>query len=184
MSMNRRGFFNMIPKGAAAVAVAGAVATEVVNEVAAKPVVEEVKKSLPPEKKTFGVMQAVNPEPKEVRAPVDRGPNAAFSTAGSYLSPGADGPYWDANVPSHVLDEFERANAAARIDSYVMHNTGARNLFVGSGVTTTLTPAMTTIETSVNIGGNGNQQVDFGVNDDGELWIRSKNGDWKKVVTE
>ena len=149
--MNRRGFFNMIPKGAAAVAVAGAVATEVVNEVAAKPV-EEVKKSLPPEKKTFSVMQAVNPEPKEVRVPVDRGPNAAFTSASS-------GSYW-------------------------MDNTSARHLFVGSGVTTILTPAMTTIETSVNIGGNGNQQVDFGVNDDGELWIRSKNGDWKKVVTE
>ena len=140
MSMNRRGFFNMIPKGAAAVAVAGAAATEVVNEVAAKPAVEEVKKSLPPEKKTFSVMQAVNPEPKEVRVPVDRGPNVVSTSASS----------------------------------------GSYGYVVGKG----LTPTMGTFETSVNIGGNGNQQVDFGVNDDGELWIRGKNGDWKKVVTE
>ena len=113
MSMNRRGFFNMIPKGAAAVAVAGAVATEVVNEVAAKPVVEEVKKkSLPPEKKTFSVMQAVNPEPKEVRVPVDRGPNVVSTSASSYGPNGAigsasSGSYWMDNRSEEHTSELQ-----------------------------------------------------------------------------
>jgi len=150
MSMNRRDIFRMIPKGAAAVAVAGAVATEVVNEVAAKPVVEEVKKSKPPEKVSFSVGQQFDPKPREVDTPRDYGPNGAISSAssGSYLASGFNGPYW-------------------------MDNRGI-----------VMTSTVGTITTSVNITGNGEQKVDFGVNDEGELWLRNTNGEWKKVVTE
>jgi len=163
MSMNRRDIFRMIPKGAAAAAMAGAVATEVVNEAAAQPVVEEVKKSKPPEKVSFSIQQqgelwlrntngewkkvVIDPKPREVDTPRDYGPNGAISSAssGSYLASGFNGPYWMDN----------------------------------RGMTSTLS-----VSSIVNITGNGEQKVGFGVNDEGELWLRNTNGEWKKVVTE
>ena len=135
MSMNRRDIFRIIPKGAAAAAVAGAVATAVVNEVAAKPVVEEVKKSKPPEKVSFSVGQQVDLKPREVDTPRDYGPNGAISSASS-------GSYW-----------MDATSSLLRVRD-------------------------------ATITGNGEQKVGFGVNDEGELWLRNTNGEWKKVVTE
>jgi hypothetical protein len=95
MGMNRRDIFRMIPKGAAAAAVAGAVATEAVNEAAAQPVVEKVKKSKPPEKESFSIQQQLDLA-VEVDTPRDYGPNGAISSAssGSSLASGFNGPYW------------------------------------------------------------------------------------------
>ena len=129
--MKRREFFKFIP--AAGIA-AGVVAAEGAN---AKPV--EEKKSLPPEKATFSIQQAINPPP-----PPPRSANAALSsvTSGVY-SPGKSGSVLSTN---------------------------------GLG----------SMEWTTSISGprSGPQSVDFGVNEDGELWIRNKNGEWKKVVTE
>ena len=125
--MKRREFFKFIP--AAGIA-AGVVAAEGAN---AKPV--EEKKSLPPEKATFSIQQAINPPP-----PPPRSANAALSsvTSGVY-SPGKSGSVLTSNM------EWSTTISASR---------------------------------------SGPQSVDFGVNEDGELWIRNKNGEWKKVVTE
>ena len=130
MMFNRRKFFGFIPAVGAA---AGVVAAEQVN---AKPI-EEVK-SLPPEKATFSIQQAINPPP-----PV-RSANAAISsvTSGVY-SPGKSGTVLSTNGLGSV--EWSTTISASR---------------------------------------SGPQSVDFGVNEDGELWIRNKNGEWKKVVTE
>ena len=65
--MKRREFFKFIP--AAGIA-AGVVTAEGAN---AKPV--EEKKSLPPEKATFSIQQAINPPP-----PPPRSANAALSS--------------------------------------------------------------------------------------------------------
>ena len=130
MMFNRRKFFGFIPAVGAA---AGVVAAEQVN---AKPV--EEKKSLPPEKATFSIQQAINPPP-----PPPRSANAALS-----------------GVTSAVYSPSS-----------------------GSVLTTN---GLGSIEWSTTISAprTGPQMVDFGVNEDGELWIRNKNGEWKKVVTE
>jgi|GEM_PF-6357008 len=148
MSMNRRDIFRMIPKGAAAVAVAGAVATEVVNEVAAQPAVEvkpepPKKKSSPPERSSMTVNQVINPKPPEVKTDYDRGPNGAIYT--STLALGSIGIITTGDNSRHVSD-----------------GTGASFLYRSSGT----------------------QSVELGVNDEGELWLRNTNGEWKKVVTE
>jgi hypothetical protein len=128
--MKRREFFKFIP--AAGIA-AGVVAAEGVN---AKPV--EEKKSLPPEKATFSIQQAINPPP-----PPPRSANAVLTSVSS----------------------------------------GVYSPSSGSVLTTN---GLGNIEWSTVISGprSGPQMVDFGVNEDGELWIRNKNGEWKKVVTE
>ena len=148
MSMNRRDIFRMIPKGAAAVAVAGAVATEVVNEVAAQPAVEvkpepPKKKSSPPERSSMTVNQVINPKPPEVKTDYDRGPNGAIYT--STLALGSIGIITTGDNSRHVSD-----------------GTGASFLYRSSGT----------------------QSVELGVNDEGELWLRNTNGEWKKLVTE
>ena len=148
MSMNRRDIFRMIPKGAAAVAVAGAVATEVVNEVAAQPAVEvkpepPKKKSSPPERSSMTVNQVINPKPPEVKTDYDRGPNGAIYT--STLALGSIDIITTGDNSRHVSD-----------------GSGASLLYRSSGT----------------------QSVELGVNDEGELWLRNTNGEWKKVVTE
>ena len=128
--MKRREFFKFIP--AAGIA-AGVVAAEGAN---AKPV--EEKKSLPPEKATFSIQQAINPPP-----PPPRSANAALS-----------------GVTSAVYSPSS-----------------------GSVLTTNGLGSMEW-STTISAPRTGTQMVDFGVNEDGELWIRNKNGEWKKVVTE
>jgi hypothetical protein len=153
MSMNRRDIFRMIPKGAAAAAVAGAVAAEVVNEVAAQPAVEvkpepPKKKSSPPERSSMIVNQVVNPKPPEVKTEHKRGPNSALSSSADY-DLGPNGVIYTSTLPLGSIDN------------------NSRYLFNGSGASS-----------------SGTQSVELGVNDEGELWLRNTNGEWKKVVTE
>jgi hypothetical protein len=152
--MNRRDIFRMIPKGAAAAAVAGAVATEVVNEVAAQPVVEvkpepPKKKSSPPERSSMTVNQVINPKPPEVKTEHKRGPNSALSSSDDY------------NLAIYT--------STLALDSIGIITTGdnSRHVFNKSGASS-----------------SGTQSVELGVNDEGELWLRNTNGEWKKVVTE
>jgi hypothetical protein len=157
MSMNRRDIFRMIPKGAAAAAVAGAVATEVVNEVAAQPAVEvkpepPKKKSSPPEKPSLTVNQVVNPKQPEVKTEHKRGPNSALSSSNDY-DRGPNGAIYTSTLALGSIDNNSR---------YVFNGSGASLLDRSSGT----------------------QSVELGVNDEGELWLRNTNGEWKKVVTE
>ena len=128
--MKRREFFKFIP--AAGIA-AGVVAAEGAN---AKPV--EEKKSLPPEKATFSIQQAINPPP-----PPPRSANAALSSVSSAVYSPSSGSV----LTTNGLGSMEWS-------------------------------------TTISASRSGPQSVDFGVNEDGELWIRNKNGEWKKVVTE
>lgn len=158
MSMNRRDIFRMIPKGAAAAAVAGAVAAEVVNEVAAQPAVEvkpepPKKKSSPPERSSMIVNQVVNPKPLEVKTEHKRGPNSALSSSADY-DRGPNGAIYTSTLALGSIDIITTGD-------------NSRHLFNGSGASS-----------------SGTQSVELGVNDDGELWLRNTNGEWKKVVTE
>jgi len=162
MSMNRRDIFRMIPKGAAAAAVAGAVATAVVNEVAAQPAVEvkpepPKKKSSPPERSSMTVNQVINPKPPEVKTDYDRGPNGAISSSADY-DRGPNGAIYTSTLALGSIDIITTGD-------------NSRHLFNGSGA-------------SLLDRSSGTQSVELGVNDEGELWLRNTNGEWKKVVTE